>query len=263
VNAHLTAAEAGYILFNSNARAIVGSAQQAATLSAHGTHLRAGLPGLRVVADSDLDGWRRYPECVSHQPSHRSPTKPKAIYSQYSSGTTGQPKESGVSAPASRRPKRPTRSAALRGDGMESDPVYASPAPLDHTAPAMWSLCAGWRHHHGRAGEVRTRRVPGRDRPPSGDPRQFVPSMFVRMLNCRGISGIAYDTSSLRLVIHAAAPCPVPIKSAMIDWWEPIVEESYSSALEGAEIISITAEDWRSHPGSGGARAVGCGAHQR
>jgi hypothetical protein len=117
VNAHLTAAEAGYILFNSNARAIVGSAQQAATLSAHGTHLRAGLPGLRVVADSDLDGWRRYPECVSHQPSHRSPTKPKAIYSQYSSGTTGQPKESGVSAPASRRPKRPTRSAALRGDG--------------------------------------------------------------------------------------------------------------------------------------------------
>src|ERR1700754_3601312 len=68
INTHLTAAEAAYIIENSSAKAIIGSAATRKTLEGLGAELPAGLPALVIIASSDLDGWQRYPECVAGEP---------------------------------------------------------------------------------------------------------------------------------------------------------------------------------------------------
>jgi fatty-acyl-CoA synthase len=116
----------------------------------------------------------------------------------YSSGTTGRPK--GV---------RPTLSGAQVDDpgdalvglaaqlfGVGADTVYLSPAPLYHAGTALRTI-AERSVNHG----------------------QFVPTMFVRMLQLPEADRARYDVSSLRVAIHAAAPCPVEVKRKMIDWW--------------------------------------------
>jgi long-chain acyl-CoA synthetase len=80
--------------------------------------------------------------------------------------------------------------------------------------------------------------------------------MFVRMLKLPEKVRDSYDLSSLKRVIHAAAPCPVEIKQQMIDWWGPIVDEYYSSS-EGAGITFISVDDWMKHPGSVGKSLLG------
>jgi long-chain acyl-CoA synthetase len=80
---------------------------------------------------------------------------------------------------------------------------------------------------------------------------QFVPTMFVRMLQMPEEERRRYDVSSLRSVVHAAAPCPVAVKRRMLEWWGPIIDEYYA----GTEDIGstwITAAEWLAHPGSVG-----------
>ncbi|WP_156744571.1 AMP-binding protein, partial [Mycobacterium sp. E740] len=85
---------------------------------------------------------------------------------------------------------------------------------------------------------------------------QFVPVMFTRMLKLPEPLRNSYDVSSLKRVIHAAAPCPVEIKKQMIDWWGPIIDEYYaSSEAHGSTLIS--AEDWLTRPGSVGKPMTG------
>ena len=57
---------------------------------------------------------------------------------------------------------------------------------------------------------------------------QFVPTMFVRMLQLPQATRDQYNVSSLRVAIHAAAPCPVEVKQRMIDWWGPVLLEYYA-----------------------------------
>jgi fatty-acyl-CoA synthase len=86
---------------------------------------------------------------------------------------------------------------------------------------------------------------------------QFVPTMFVRMLRLPQEERERYDLSSLRYVVHAAAPCPVEVKRQMIDWWGPIIHEYYS----GTEDIGntyISPEEWLAHPGSVGRPTSEC-----
>jgi long-chain acyl-CoA synthetase len=85
---------------------------------------------------------------------------------------------------------------------------------------------------------------------------QFVPAMFIRMLKLPDAVRNSYDLSSLKRVVHAAAPCPVDIKKQMIDWWGPIIDEYYSSS-EGAGVTWITAEEWLARPGSVGKPLLG------
>ena len=60
-----------------------------------------------------------------------------------------------------------------------------------------------------------------------------------------------YDLSSLEVAIHAAAPCPVPVKEQMIDWWGPIILEYYG-ATEAHGLSACNSEEWLAHPGSVG-----------
>src|ERR1051325_9274943 len=80
--------------------------------------------------------------------------------------------------------------------------------------------------------------------------------MFTRMLKLPDAVRNSYDVSSLRRVVHAAAPCPVEIKRQMIDWWGPIVDEDYA-ASEGVGASFISAEDWLERPGSVGRPLIG------
>jgi len=75
--------------------------------------------------------------------------------------------------------------------------------------------------------------------------------MFSRLLRLPGQERDRYDTSSLRHVIHGAAPCPVSVKRQMLDWWGPIIYEYYSGT-EDIGSASIGPEEWLAHPGSVG-----------
>src|SRR3546814_9683532 len=85
---------------------------------------------------------------------------------------------------------------------------------------------------------------------------QFVPTHFVRMLKLPDAIRAQYDVTSMKSVIHAAAPCPVPVKQAMIDWWGPVLFEYYAGS-EGNGMTFISSADWLTHRGSVGRPILG------
>jgi fatty-acyl-CoA synthase len=258
VNTQLTAAEAAYIVNDSGAKALIGSRATRAVCESLHHHLPDGVAELRLMADDDLDGWQRYPQCVADQPSTPIADEREGDLLQYSSGTTGRPKGirrelhhvSPADAPNLLTP-------LLNAVGITRDAVYLSPAPLYHSAPSYWSMSV---QADGATTVVMEKFDPEqtleaieRYRVTHG---QFVPAMFVRMLKLPQAVRDSYDMSSLRRVVHAAAPCPVDVKRQMIDWWGPIIDEYYSSS-EAAGMSYITAQDWLRHPGSVGKSLVG------
>lgn len=262
INTHLTAAEAAYIIDNSGAKAIVGSAVLKDVLSGLEKELPNGLPGTLLIADGaetsatsasgELDGWKRYPEAVADLPSTPIADELDGDLLQYSSGTTGRPKGIKRDLPHVPPSETPGMMSALVGFWMQPDSVYLSPAPLYHTAPSVWSMqthAAGITtvvlekfDAEGCLDAIQKHKV---------TQGQFVPVMFTRMLKLPESVRNSYDLSSLRRVMHAAAPCPVEIKKQMIDWWGPIVDEYYASS-EAIGATVIFAEDWLTHPGSVG-----------
>jgi fatty-acyl-CoA synthase len=209
-------------------------------------------------ASGALAGWQRYPDCVAGEPDTPIEDELEGDLLQYSSGTTGRPKGIRRPLPHISPAQAPNvLSALLTAIGMTEDSVYLSPAPLYHTAPCLWSMSA---LAMGATVVVIEKFAPeqmldciARNRVTHG---QFVPVMFVRMLKLPSTIRDSYDLSSLKRVIHAAAPCPVEIKQQMIDWWGPIVDEYYSSS-EGAGITFISADDWMKRPGSVGKPLLG------
>ncbi len=264
INTHLTAAEAAYIVDNSAAKAIVGSAALRKTCENLGEHLPGGLPELLLIAsdedEADLPGWQRYPECVADQPDTPIDDEREGDLLQYSSGTTGRPKGIKRELPHVSPAEAPGMMSALVSFWMTPDSVYLSPAPLYHTAPSVWSMSA-------QAGGITTVVMEKFD--PEGcldaiarhrvTHGQFVPAMFTRMLKLPEAVRNSYDLSSLQRVMHAAAPCPVEIKKQMMDWWGPIIDEYYASS-EAIGSTLITAEEWLAHPGSVG-KPMACEIH--
>ena len=257
INTHLTAAEVAYIVDNSQAKAIVGSGGLRDVLAGLGAELPAGLPATLLIADGELDGWQRYPECVAEQPDTPIDDEIEGDLLQYSSGTTGRPKGIKRELPHVSPAEWPGMMAALVGFWMNPDAVYLSPAPLYHTAPSVWSMQT-------QAGGITTVVLEKFDAEGALDAiqkhrvthGQFVPVMFTRMLKLPQSVRDSYDVTSLQRVMHAAAPCPVEIKKQMIDWWGPIVDEYYASS-EAIGSTLIMAEDWLTHPGSVGKPMMG------
>jgi fatty-acyl-CoA synthase len=132
------------------------------------------------------------------------------------------------------------------------DSVYLSPAPLYHAAPLRWSMTI---HRIGGTVVVMERFDPEaalatieKYKVTDG---QFVPTHFVRMLKLPEEVRAKYDVSTLKCAIHAAAPCPVPVKRAMIEWWGPVLFEYYAGT-EGNGSTFITSAEWLNKPGSVG-----------
>jgi long-chain acyl-CoA synthetase len=261
INTHLTAPEAAYIIDNSSAKAIIGSAALRKICENLAEHLPNGLPGLRLIAsdeeEADLAGWERYPECVADQPDTAIDDEVEGDLLQYSSGTTGRPKGIKRELPHLSPAEVPSMMSALLGFWIDPDAVYLSPAPVYHTAPSVWSMSL-------QAGGITTVVMEKFDPEGALDAiaryrvthAQFVPAMFARMLKLPESVRNSYDLSSLKRVIHAAAPCPVEIKKQMMDWWGPIIDEYYS-ASEALGSTLITAEEWLAHPGSVGKPILG------
>ena len=258
VNTHLTASEIAYIVDDCGAKALISSAAMRAVCQQLSSQLIRGLPAVALLADAEVEGWQRYPECVAGEPPVPIADECDGQLLQYSAGSTGRPK--GI-----RRPMSVTTSAGVtslstpvfEALGVGADSVYLSPAPTYHTAPAMWSMCA-------QAVGATTVMMERFDAEQALNAiqrygvthAQFVPTMFVRMLRLPDSTRMGFNLATLERVVHAAAPCPPEIKRQMIDWWGPIIDEYYGSS-EGAGISFIRAEDWLKRPGSVGKPLLG------
>jgi len=176
----------------------------------------------------------------------------------YSSGTTGRPK--GVKLPLSGGPIEtpvPMDAFALDVFGFRMGCTYLSTAPLYHATPLRFGMTV-----HRLGGTIIVMEKFGAEEALALieryriDCATFVPTHFVRMLKLPSDVRRRYDTSSLRSAVHGAAPCPVAVKQAMIDWWGPILYEYYSGT-EGIGMCCIDSNEWLSHRGSVGKAVFG------
>jgi acyl-CoA synthetase (AMP-forming)/AMP-acid ligase II len=257
VNWHLAAAEATYVVRNCGARALVTSTG----VGALAADLVAAVPEvpLRLVA-GDGEGGGSYEAAVAAATAEPIPDEVEGQWMFYSSGTTGQPK--GILRPLSGDPYGAAQASdhwLAASHGFDADSTYLCPAPLYHSAPAAWSVMT---LRHGGTSVALEQFDPEltldcieRFRVTHA---QFVPAMFVRLLRLPEDVRRRYDLSSLRRVIHAAAPCPVHVKEQLIDWLGPIVHEFYGASEGG--YVEIGPEEWLAHRGSVG-NVSGRGVH--
>jgi len=242
----LTAEEAAYILENSGAKLLVASP------AVPGLSGLTAPDGVEVMTPGD---W--WAACAG-QPEAPIADESPGFHMVYSSGTTGRPK--GVRLALPEGPVTGPHMLAERiaaNYAVTPDTIYLSPAPLYHTAPLAYTTSC---HRLGATVIVMPKfeaeaalaaierfRV---------EVTQMVPTMFVRMLKLPEGVARSYDVSSLRTVIHAAAPCPVEIKRAMIEWFGPIIHEYYGGS-EGNGSTAITSAEWLRKPGSVGRASWG------
>ena len=259
INSFLTAEELAYILDNCRARLLITSAarldvaRQALALCPRIERcLVLDAPGLQEGREQD------YEAALAAHPDTPLAHERLGAAMLYSSGTTGRPK--GVlrplpdEAPEPGLPLFAFLNKLWRGRaGM----VHLSPAPLYHSAP-LAHLSVTLRN--GGTAVVMERFDPEqflalvqRHRITS---TQMVPTMFSRLLKLPADVRKRYDLSSLEVVIHAAAPCPVQVKEQMIDWWGPIIHEYYG-ATEGLGFTACDSAEWLAHRGSVGRVLLG------
>ncbi len=254
ISTRLTAPEICYILEDAGARFLVTTRK----FDGVAADIRRECPDVPLLVVGG-EGEEDYEALLAAQPAEPIPDQAPGQYMLYSSGTTGRPKGVRPAPPADAdiEATNPLVGLAVMGAGMPADGsmVYLSPAPLYHAAPLGW--CTTAQRLGGTVVVMET-----------FDPEealatiekyritdsQWVPTHFVRMLKLDPAVRTRYDLSSHRRALHAAAPCPVPIKREMIEWWGPIINEYYAGS-EGIGMTLIKAEDWLDHPGSVG-RAI-------
>ncbi len=206
----------------------------------------------RYMVDGVIAGFSSWEEAIAEMPAEKIADESTGVPMLYSSGTTGRPK--GVFKPLPEGEfgvdEGPNLIALLYGTTEES--IYLCPAPLYHAAPLSFTMsfismgvtCVVIQHFEAEAALAAIERY-------AVTHSQWVPTMFIRMLKLDEDLRLKYDTSSLKCAIHAAAPCPVPVKEQMIDWWGPIIHEYYAGS-EGNGFVAINSEEWLSHKGSVG-----------
>jgi acyl-CoA synthetase (AMP-forming)/AMP-acid ligase II len=256
VSSRLRADEAAYIVDDCGAQVFITSpavADIAVNLSAVTPQVR-----LRLMLDLAAEGFTSYEEVTAAAAATPLPDEAEGVDMLYSSGTTGRPK--GV------KPELPltpmgTPDSLYRLVSLlfppDTDSVYLSPAPLYHAAPLRYCLAM---QRHGATVVVMEKFDPERALAAIETYRvthsQWVPTMFIRMLKLPAEDRANWDLSSLRYAVHAAAPCPIPVKEQMIEWWGPVLHEYYSGT-EGLCFTYVDSADWLTHKGTVGRSLIG------
>lgn len=258
VNSYLTADELAYIVQNSESQVLITSKAKREVAAAAAEQCPQLKKLVLIDADAGDPIFTNYEEWIGSHPVTPIADENLGISMLYSSGTTGRPK--GILRPmVDSDPGNPLPLwAFLDGlwkyrDGM----TYLSPAPLYHSAP---QAAVGLTIRRGGTVVVMEH----------FDPEQYlslvekykvthsqlVPTMFSRMLKLPEETRKKYDLSSLEVAIHAAAPCPAPVKEQMIQWWGPIIDEYYG-ATEGLGFAACNTEEWLAHRGTVGKMMIG------
>ncbi|WP_374589413.1 acyl-CoA synthetase [Novosphingobium sp.] len=249
ISSRLTPPEIAYILEDSGARLLFGSAYLAGTLD-EVARLAPQVAQLRM----DTPGEMSAEAAIAAMPATPIADERAGVDMLYSSGTTGRPK--GVKIPLPEDPAIDATNVlvqlAMMAYGINENAIYLSPAPLYHAAPLRWSMTV---HKIGGTVVVMEKFDPEaalatieKYKITDG---QFVPTHFVRMLKLPEEVRKKYDVSTLKCAIHAAAPIPVPVKEAMIEWWGPVLYEYYAGT-EGNGSTFITSQEWLKKKGSVG-----------
>ncbi len=251
----LAPAEITYIVKDSGSKALIASHGLAALAEA----AAAQVEGVALFMVGGTSGaFRSLEAAMSAQPTTRLADERLGDAMLYSSGTTGHPK--GVRRAPVDRTLDDLPALSMIGMGLygfSRDMVYLSPAPLYHAAPLGWCMAVLelggtvviMEHFEAEAALADIGRY-------KVTHAQWVPTHFVRMLKLPEDTRAKYDVSSLKAVYHAAAPCPVPVKEAMIAWWGPIVHEYYAGT-EGNGFVACNSAEWLAHKGTVG-KAVNC-----
>jgi len=255
INWHLGAEEAGYILRDCGATALISSSRFADLVTALGDQVDGVTTRLSV--DGDFGGFEDYESALAEHPAEPLADETEGALMFYSSGTTGRPK--GILPPLTGAPfgSGGVIDMLVGMYGIGEGSRYLVPAPLYHAAPIGWSMGAQ------RAGStvVLLERYDaevalGAIEAHGVTHAQFVPTHLVRMLKLEPEARERHDLSSLQVAIHAAAPCPVEVKRQMLDWWGPIIHEYYSGS-EGAGFCAVSPEEWLERPGTVGKALMG------
>ncbi len=256
VNSYLSTDEVAYIVNDCQAKVVISSGAKRSIA----TEIVDKCPNVQrfLMVDDVAPGWESYEDVVAKYPTEPIPDERLGAAMLYSSGTTGQPK--GILRPLPDIPPGealPIMMFVKVMFGFRDAQTYLSPAPLYHSAPQA-SVSATMRL--GGTSVIMER----------FDPEhwlqlverykithcQMVPTMFSRLLKLPEETRKRYDLSSLECIVHAAAPCPVPVKEAMIEWLGPKILEYYA-ATEAHGATMVNSEEWMTHKGTVGKPILG------
>lgn len=271
VNWHATPEEARYIFENSGAKAIVIHADLLApvrsvipdgvTVLAVATppEIAAAyvVPASLAAAPADLPEWGKWLEGFAPWAGAPRPNPGTIIYT---SGTTGHPKGVRRAPPTPEQYDFSVKSLiAIFGFGSRpfDEVISVMVGPMYHSAPNAYGMLASrlgvTLHLEPRFDPEGLLRLIERERITH---IHMVPIMFNRLLKLPEEVKRKYDLSSLEFVVHAAAPCPAPVKRAMIEWWGPVIYEYYG-ATETGGVVFCSSEEWLAHPGTVGKPMAG------
>jgi long-chain acyl-CoA synthetase len=247
--------EVAYIVNNCEARVFISSAAVKDVVG----RLREKTPNVTsyFMLDGVVDGFASFEDAIAQMPMEPIADQSEGALMPYSSGTTGFPK--GVQRPLSEKKYGEEELFAVMTVLYKAtrESIFLSPAPLYHSAPlgfCMTCIRNGisvvvMEHFEPEFALecIQTFRITH---------SQWVPTMFVRMLKLPAEVRARYDVSSQRCAIHGAAPCAVPIKEQMIQWWGEILYEYYAGS-EANGFVQLNSAEWLRHKGSVGRAMVG------
>ena len=253
INYHLVGPEIAYILQDCEARAFIVHQRYAEVCRI--AVEETGFPAEKVfIVDGSRDGCRRYDELKAGQPTTPPENRSLGAVMNYTSGTTGRPKGVRRALPEASIEETDLGLAlyAYKVAREETDNVHLLACPWYHTAPLVMATPSV---HLGHTLVIMDRFDPLRALELIDRYRvtitHLVPTQFVRLLALPDEERRRYDTSSLRHVIHGAAPCAPELKRRMIDWLGPVIDEYYAST-EGVGGTIIFSDEWLHKPGSVG-----------